>query len=69
MGLPQDQQGFENALLSTAVDYFRSTELGQKVEADYTKRVIGEQTSNPLLWIGIGLGVMFVIYPWLHFKR
>ena len=67
MALTTDQQGFENALISTAVDYFRSSDLGQKVEAEYTKQAIGGQTSNPLLWIGVGLVVMFIIYPLLHF--
>ncbi len=67
--IPTDQQSFQDALLSTAADYFRTTEAGQKFEAEYIKQAVGEQTSNPLLWIGVGLLIMFLVYPWLHFKR
>jgi len=54
-------------LKSALVSYFRSTPVGQQLEAEYINQGVKQQLNDPLVWLIIILVLAVVIYP--YFKK
>jgi hypothetical protein len=54
-------------LKSALVSYFRTTPVGQQLEAEYIKQGVNQQLNDPLVWLIIVLILAVVIYP--YFKK
>ena len=68
-GIPTETQTFLDSLKSTAVDYFAQSELGQELKQEYIKQQVLPMADNPLIWLGIGLLIALLIFPWLRMKK